>query len=160
VDGRLELILGNPVSRTQVVIERAVVLAFGALVIAAVSGVVVGLESRYESIELDPGRLAEASLLLVPFTLVFAAVGALLSARLPRATLGILGVFAFASYLMLQFGPIFKLPDWVQNLSAFKLYGQPLTEGVDQTRLAIMLVIVIAGFAASAIAMQRRDVGA
>jgi ABC-2 type transport system permease protein len=160
VDGRLELILGNPVSRTQVVIERAVVLAFGALVIAAVSGVVVGIESRYESIELDPGRLAEASLLLVPFTLVFAAVGALLSARLPRATLGILGVFAFASYLMLQFGPIFKLPDWVQDLSAFKLYGQPLTEGVDQTRLAIMLVIVIAGFAASAIAMQRRDVGA
>jgi ABC-type branched-subunit amino acid transport system ATPase component len=47
-----------------------------------------------------------------------------------------------------------------QRGTAFKLYGQPLTEGVDQTRLAIMLVIVIAGFAASAIAMQRRDVGA
>jgi putative exporter of polyketide antibiotics len=61
---------------------------------------------------------------------------------------------------MVQFGPLFKLPDWVQNLSAFKLYGQPLTDGVDRTRLAIMLVIVIAGFAASAIAMQRRDVGA
>jgi ABC-2 type transport system permease protein len=159
-DGRLELILSNPVSRTQVVLERAFVLALGALVIAAASGIAVGLESHNQSIDLDPGRLTEASLLLVPFTLVFAAVGALLAARLPRATVGILGVFAFASYLMLQFGPIFKLPAWVQNLSAFKLYGQPLTDGVDQTGLVIMLAIVVAGFAASALVMQRRDVGA
>jgi ABC-2 type transport system permease protein len=159
-DGRLELILSNPVSRTQVVIERALVLALGALVIGAVSGVAVGLESHHQSIDLDAGHLAEASLLLVPFTLVFAAVGALLAARLPRATVGIVGVFAFASYLMLQIGPIFKLPGWVQNLSAFKLYGQPLTEGVDQTGLVIILAIVIVGFAASAIVMQGRDVGA
>jgi ABC-2 type transport system permease protein len=159
-DGRLELILSNPVPRTQVVIERALVLALGALVIGAVSGVAVGLESHNQSIDLDAGHLAEASLLLVPFTLVFGAVGALLAARLPRATVGIAGVFAFASYLMLQIGPIFKLPGWVQNLSAFKLYGQPLTEGVDQTGLVIMLSIVIVGFAASAIVMQGRDLGA
>jgi len=159
-DGRLDLILSNPVSRTHVVIERAVVLALGALLIAAGSGVAVGLESHYQSIDLDAGRLAEASLLLVPFTLVFAAVGALLAARLPRATVGILGVFAFASYLMLQFGPIFKLPDWVQNLSPFMLFGQPLTDGIDRTGLAIMLAIVIVGFSASAIAMQRRDIAA
>jgi len=159
-DGRLELILSNPVSRAQVVIERAVVVGLGALLISAVSGVAVGLESQNQSIALDPRRLAEATLMLVPFTLVFAAVGALLAARFPRATVGILGVYAFASYLMLQFGPIFKLSDWLQNLSPFKLFGQPLTEGIDTTGLAIMLAIVIVGFAASAILMQRRDVGA
>ena len=159
-DGRLELILSNPVSRTRVVIERAVVLALGAVVIAAVSGVAVSVESHYQSIDLDAGRVAEASLMLVPFTLVFAAIGALLAARLPRATVGILGIFAFASYLMLQIGPLFKLPDWVQNLSAFKLYGQPLTDGVDRPGLAIMLAIVLVGFWASAIVMQRRDIGA
>jgi putative exporter of polyketide antibiotics len=91
---------------------------------------------------------------------VFGAVGALLAARLPRATMAILGVFAFASYLMLQFGPIFKLPDWVQNLSAFKLFGQPLSQGVDSTGLTIMLAIVVVGFVASAIAIQTRDLGA
>jgi ABC-2 type transport system permease protein len=159
-DGRLELILSNPVSRTQVLLERAAVLALGALIIAIVSGVAVGIESHYQSIDLDARRLAEASLLLVPFALVFAAVGALLSARLPRATVGISGAIAFASYLMLQFGPIFNLPAWVQDLSAFKLYGQPLTEGVDQTGLIIMLAIVVIGFVTSAVVMQRRDVGA
>jgi ABC-2 type transport system permease protein len=159
-DGRLELILGNPVSRTQVLLERAAVLALGALIIAGVSGVAVGIESHYRSIDLDPRRLAEASLLLVPFALVFGAVGALLSARLPRATVGILGAFAFASYLMLQVGPIFNLPAWVQDMSAFKLYGQPLTTGVDETGLMIMLAIAIVGLAVSAAIMQRRDVGA
>ena len=159
-DGRLELILSNPVSRTRVVIERAVVLGFGALVIAAVSGLAAGVESHYQGIDLESGSLAEASLLLVPFTLLFGAVGALLAARLPRATTGILGIFAFASYLMLQLGPIFKLPDWVQNLSAFKLYGQPLAQGVDSTGLTIMLAIVLGGFVASAVAIQKRDVGA
>jgi ABC-2 type transport system permease protein len=159
-DGRLELILSNPISRAQVVLERALVVAVGSLAITAVSGLAVGLESQNLAIGVDTGRLAQASLMLVPFTLVFAAVGSLLAARLPRATVGILGVFAFASYLMLQFGPIFKLPDWIQNFSAFKLFGQPLTDGIDTTGLAIMIAIVIGAFAASAMAMQRRDVGA
>ena len=158
-DGRLELILSTPVSRTRVVIERALVLAVGALIIAAASGAAVGIESNFQSIDLDGGRLAEASLMLVPVTLVFAAVGALLAARLPRAAVGILGTFAFVSYLMLQVGPIFKMPDWFGDLSAFKLYGQPLTEGIDQTGLAIMVAIVLAAFWASAVVMRRRDIG-
>jgi hypothetical protein len=66
----------------------------------------------------------------------------------------------FASYLTTQLAPIFKLPTWVQDLSAFKLYGQPLTAGVDQTGLVIMLVIVVAGLVASTLVMERRDIGA
>jgi ABC-2 type transport system permease protein len=144
----------------RVVIERVIVLALGALIIAGVSGVAVAVEAHYQSIDLDRGRLAEASLLLVPFTLVFGTVGALLASRIPRATVGLLGAFAFASYILEQLGPIFKLPTWVDDLSAFKLYGQPLTTGVDQTGLVIMLAIVAAGLVASAIVMERRDVGA
>jgi ABC-2 type transport system permease protein len=159
-DGRLELILSNPISRARVVVERLIALAVGALIIAAVSGAAVGLESHYQSIDLSNRRLAEASLLFVPFTLVFGTVGALLASRIPRATVGILGVFAFASYLTVQLGPIFKLPVWAQDVSAFKLYGQPLTAGVDQTGLVVMLVIVIAGLVASAMVMERRDIGA
>ncbi len=159
-DGRLELVLGNPISRARVVVERLIVLTLGALIIAAVSGVAVGIEAHYQSIDLNSRRLAEASLLLVPFTLVFGAVGALLASRIPRATVGILGAFAFASYLTVQLGPIFKLPAWAQDLSAFKLFGQPLTSGVDQTGLVVMLAIVIAGLGVSAMVMERRDIGA
>jgi ABC-2 type transport system permease protein len=159
LDGRLQAVLSNPVHRTRVVFERAAALAIGALIIATVSGTVVGLEAHYQSIDLDRGRLVAASLLLVPFTLVFGVVGALLAAGIPRAAVGLLGAFAFASYLAVQLGPIFKLPVWVQDVSAFKLYGQPLTAGVDQTGLVIMLGIVVAGLAVTAVLMQRREIG-
>lgn len=160
VDGRLELILANPRPRRAVVIERALVLIVGAVVIAAVSGVAVGYASHAQSIDLDWGRLAAASLLLVPFALVFAAAGSVLAAWNPRAAVGLLGAFAFASYLVSEVGPIFKWPEWIQNLSAFKLFGTPLMNGVDRAGLSTMLAIIVVGFGASILLMERRDVGA
>lgn len=159
-DGRLEGVLSNPISRRSVLIERAAVLMIGALVIAAVSGVAVGIESHVQSIDLDQGRLIAASLLLVPMAMFFAAIGAMLASRLPRATVGLLGGFAFVSYFIVQLAPIFHWPSWTLDLSAFHLYGQPLSSGVDRTGLVIMLLVVAVGFAASALMMERRDVGA
>jgi ABC-2 type transport system permease protein len=160
VDGRLELILANPHSRTAVVIERALVLLAAALVIAAVSGLAVGVASHYQSINLDAGRLAAASLLLVPFALVFAAAGSLLAAWNPRGAVGLLGALAFASYLTSEAGPLFKWPEWIQDLSAFKLFGTPLSSGVDRIGLLTMVAIIVVGFGASILVMERRDVGA
>lgn len=159
-DGRLELILANPRSRASVVLERALVLAVGALFIAAFSDLAVAYAAYAEGIYVDRANLTVATLLLVPFALVFAAAGALLASWSPRAAVGLLGGLAFASYLLQQLGPIFKWPDWVQYLSVFKLYGTPLSGGIDRTGLEIMIAIVIAGFGASILAMQRRDVGA
>jgi ABC-2 type transport system permease protein len=158
-DGRLELILANPLPRAAVVVERALALVVGATVVAAAGGVAVGYASHYQAFDLDGTRLAAASILLVPFALVFAAVGSVLAAWNPRAAFGLLGGFAFASYLVNEVGPLLKWPDWVQNLSAFKLFGTPLESGVDRAGLATMLAIILVGFGASVLLMQRRDVG-
>ena len=158
-DGRLELVLSNPIARRSVVLERAVVLIVGALFVVAVSGVAVALEARSQSIYLDPINLTQACLLLVPFSLIFAAVGALIAARSPRAAVGLLGGFAFASYLITELGPLFKWPAWARDLSAFQLYGDPLSNGIDRTGLTIMLLIVVVGFGASMVLVERRDVG-
>jgi len=159
-DGRLEGVLSNPISRRSVLLERATVVTIGAVLIAAVSGVAVGIESHAQSIDLDLGRLTAASLLLVPMAMFFAAIGAILASLVPRATVGLLGGFAFVSYFIVQLAPIFHWPSWTLNLSAFHLYGQPLSSGVDVTGLVIMLLVVAVGFAASALMMERRDVGA
>ena len=159
-DGRLEMILANSQSRAAIVVERAAVLAVGALVVAAISGVAVVYASHAQGIEVDHTRAAAATLLLVPFALVFAATGSVLAAWSPRAAVGLLGGFAFASYLSSQVGPLFKWPAWVQDLSAFKLYGTPLSSGVDRTGLLVMVVVSVVGFGASILVMERRDVGA
>lgn len=159
-DGRLEMILSEPLSRAAVVIERMAILITGALVIAAVSGASLYYASHSQGIDLNVQRLAAASLMLVPFALVFAGAGSLLAAWNPRAAVGLLGAFAFASYLDTELGTVYKLPLWLQDLSAFKLFGTPLVSGVDNRNLALMLALAIAGVGSSILAMQRRDVGA
>jgi ABC-2 type transport system permease protein len=159
VDGRLELILANPQSRVAVVIERALVLMVSATLIAAVSGLAVGYASHNQSIDLNGSRLAAASLLLVPFALVFAAAGSVLAAWNPRGAVGLLGAFAFASYLISEVGPLFRWPESIQSLSAFKLFGTPLSSGVDRAGLLTMVAIIVVGFGASILVMQRRDTG-
>lgn len=159
-DGRLELMLSAPISRAAIVVERALVLTLGAIVIAAVSEVAVLIVAHYQAMDVSTQKVTEASLLLVPFALVFAAAGSVLAAWNPRAAVGLLGAFAFASYLVDEVGPIFKWPGWVQDFSAFKLFGMPLSSGIDRSGLAIMVAIILLGFGASILLMERRDVGA
>lgn len=159
-DGRLEMLLGAPFSRAAIVVERMAILTAGALVIAAISGAALYYESHAQGIDLNAQRLIAASLMLVPFALVFAGAGSLLAAWNPRAAVGLLGAFAFASYLDTELGTIYKLPMWVQDLSAFKLFGTPLVSGVDGRNLALLLLLAIAGIGSSILAIQRRDVGA
>jgi ABC-2 type transport system permease protein len=159
-DGRLELTLSTPTSRAAVVIERAVVLTVGALVVALISEAAVLITTHYQAMDVSTEKITEASLLLVPFALVFAAAGSVLAAWNPRAAVGLLGGLAFVSFLVAEVGPIFKWPAWVQDFSAFTLFGMPLSSGIDRGGVAIMVAIIVVGFGASILVMERRDVGA
>ena len=158
-EGRLEMLLSAPVSRTRVVIERAVALMLRLAIIIAISSIALDLGGAVANIQFDVGALTVASLLLIPFGLSFAAIGAVLASRAPRATVAVLVTYTFLSYLITQLGPLLRWPDWALKLSVFNLYGAPLTNGVDWTGLWIMSAITIGGFAAGAALMQRRDVG-
>ena len=159
-DGRLEMILSEPISRAAVVVERVAVLIAGALLMAGVSAAALFYSSHANGIDLNGSRLVVASALLVPFALVFAGAGSLLAAWNPRAAVGLVGAVTLASYLDTELGPIFKLPLWLQDLSAFKLFGTPLLNGVDGRNLALLLLLACAGVGSSILLMQRRDVGA
>ncbi len=159
-DGRLEMFLSTPQSRAAIVLERIAVLVAASLLVAAVSGLVLFNASHAAGIDLNQRRLVEACLLLVPFALVFAGAGSLLAAWNPRAAVGLLAAFAFASYLDNELATIYHLPAWLQSLSAFKLVGTPLLNGIDGRNLALMLLLALAGLGSSILAMQRRDVGA
>jgi hypothetical protein len=142
------------------VVERALVLTVGALVLAVISEVAVLVAAHYQGMDVSTQKVTEASLLLVPFALVFAAAGSVLAAWNPRAAVGLLGALAFASYLVAEVGPIFKWPAWAQDISAFKLFGMPLSSGIDRTGLLTMVAIIVVGFGASILLMERRDIGA
>lgn len=157
--GRLQAVLSQPRSRGGVIVERAAVLAAASALIAAVTALVVGYAAHADGIELDRGRLAAASFLLVPFTLVFGAAGSLLASWQPRAAAGLLGAFAFASFITAATAPELGWPGWTQDLSAFGWFGSPLLLGVDRLGLTMMLLLALLGFAGSILVFQRRDVG-
>ncbi len=158
-DGRLEMMLSQSISRTRVVIERAITLATMLLAASVAAWFLTRLALSAAGFELDPGQLWLASLLLVPFGLSFGAVGALAASRWPRAAVATLGTYAGASAMLLQVGHLYNLPDWIIRLSAFQLYGVPLTLGVDRKGLVVLVAVSLVGFGLTVLTMQRRDVG-
>jgi ABC-2 type transport system permease protein len=157
-EGRLEMVLSQPVPRWHVVIERAVTLMAGCGVIVAAASLITALTASAQGITLDVGAEIRAGLLLLPFTLSFGAVGAVIAGYIPRAAVLILSTLAVASYFLQQFGLLFKWPTFVLDLSVFQLYGNPLVS-VFWTGVWTLGGITVIGFGLAIVTMQRRDVG-
>jgi ABC-2 type transport system permease protein len=159
-EGRLELTIAQPVPRWRVVVERALTLTAAVLLIAAAGSLAVAAVAPGQGIHVDGGRLLLATVLLAPLALSVGALGAAVTARLPRLAVPFLSAVALVSYLVQQLGPLFEWPEWALDLSLFQLYGTPLINGVFVTGLYAMVGIVVAGFGVALAAMRYRDVGA
>lgn len=159
LEGRLAMQLSAPVSRARVVLEHMADLGVELCVLAAVDVAAVLLGAVMFGVSLDAGGVVVAGALLVPLGLAFAAVGGVLAAWRPRGTVAVLSGIAVASYFIFTLGPLFKLPSWALDFSAFQLYGTPLVEGLFLTGLVVLLLASAAGVAASLAAFQRREIG-
>jgi ABC-2 type transport system permease protein len=157
--GRLQLVVANTVSRTRVAFRRALGLTFWTFAIVVPAGLALVIEAPADGVAVSPGGVVAATLLLLPLATSFGAAGAILAAWVPRASAGLLAAIIVAAYYSLDAGAVLGWPSWTQNLSPFRLYGHPLTEGVDGAALAGMLAVTVVGFAASAFLMRRRDLG-
>jgi ABC-2 type transport system permease protein len=157
-EGRLEMILSAPVSRSRVVVERiaAVVLASG--VIVAVSSVAVYLTATSTGISLPGGRFVFASAAVLPVAYAFSGIGHALVGWRPRVAVAILGTLAVVGYFAQQFASLFQWPDWVTNISLYALYGTPMSKD-EWGGMGTLVAIGLAGTAVALVAMRRRDVG-
>ena len=132
-EGRVEMLLSAPISRTRVVIERALEFAVASLLI--VIGGYIGVASKVLSsgLNLDAGHVFTASALLWPFALAFGGLGVAVASRWPRIAVPFLAAFAVVEYILGDLAPLFKLPDWMANLSIFHLYGNPVVGDLSWT---------------------------
>jgi ABC-2 type transport system permease protein len=158
-EGRLELVLSQPVPRWRVVVERVAALAIGCLLIVLAVSITIAAVAPSQGVTLSTGDLVRAGGPLLPFGLLFGTVGATLAARFPRLAVGVLGAYLGASYLLFQLGPLLSWPAWALDLSVFKLYGNPLVNGIEWTGLLTVTAVAVAGFGAALLLIQRREVG-
>jgi ABC-2 type transport system permease protein len=157
-EGRLEMLLSAPISRSRVIVDRALEFAIASLLI--VIGGYIGVAVRLPSsgLQLDAGHVFTASLLLWPFALAFGGLGVAVASRWPRIAVPFLAAFAVVEYFLGDLAPLFKLPDWMANLSVFHLYGNPVVGASSWTPAMSMLLVFLAGFGAALALMRRRDV--
>jgi ABC-2 type transport system permease protein len=158
--GILEMQLAQPMPRWRVLLERVAELSVLIVVISFVSTAVILALAPAQGLTIDVGNMLVATALLIPFALTFAAFGALLAGWRPRAAVVVLSTVTAISYLLFQLGPVFKWPDWVDNLSVFQLYGTPLIAAVSVGGLVAMLGIVVVGFGSAGVTLERRDIAA
>ncbi len=157
-EGRVEMLLSAPISRSRVIVDRALEFAIASLliVIGGYIGVAVSLPSS--GLQLDAGHVFTASLLLWPFALAFGGLGVAVASRWPRIAVPFLAAFAVVEYFLGDLAPLFKLPDWMANLSVFHLYGNPVAGAPSWTPALSMLLVFLAGFGAALALMRQRDV--
>lgn len=158
-EGRLELMLAQPVPRPRIVVERIASLLVGVAIIAGASTFAAYLAASANGLDLPAGRTALAGLLMLPVAFALGGVGLAIVSWRPRVAVAALGIVTALSYFTEQFAPIFAWPEWTVKTSVFALYGMPLSRD-DWPGIGILMGIGLAGTAIAVLAMQRRDVGA
>ncbi|HZK72419.1 MAG TPA: ABC transporter permease subunit [Clostridia bacterium] len=157
-EGRVEMLLSTPISRTRVVIERALEFAVASLLIVSAGYIGVASEVPSSGLNLDAGHVFAASALMWPFALAFGGLGVAVASRWPRIAVPFLAAFAVIEYILGDLAPLFKLPDWMANLSMFHLYGNPVVGNLSWTPAISMVLVFVAGFGAATVLMRLRDV--
>ena len=158
-EGRLELLLSEPVARWRVALDREGALLIATALIAAAGSLVTWWVADLQGIGLGLGPVGLATALLLPFGLTFGSLGAALVGWIPRATVILLSAYAVVAYFLTQLAPLFTWPAWAESFSVFYLYGTPLTTGVYWTGLWILLAVIGAALAVGLLSFQRRDLG-
>jgi ABC-2 type transport system permease protein len=160
-EGRLEMILSTPQSRPAVLLGRFAALATSTVIIGVVTLAAVVVVAAAAGVTLDQGKLAAATLGIIPMGLFVAALGYLAGGWLRGAADTGLLSFLLAAWFFITFvGPELKWPESTLRLSALYYYGTPLLHGVQ---VGDMLVVVGVGAAALILAtyrFARRDIRA
>jgi ABC-2 type transport system permease protein len=161
--GRLDTLLAHPVTRWQVVLERA-----AAMVVAlAVAGAVLfagmfAAAGPAEFAEIGAANLAAASGQLVLLGIFFGtlalAVGALTGSR--GLALGLVAIIGILAYFGNTLGPSVDALAWSRDVSPFHYYsgGEPLRHGWQLVDSGVLIVASSVLVGLGVLGFQRRDV--
>lgn len=148
-NGRLELLLGTPKSRTRMMLERFSAVFLMALVSLVLVWALTVASAQAVNLSIDQGRVFVASISMLPPFLIIAGLTYALAGRLRYGVvLGVLSLYISLAFLADFLKALLNLPNWALSLSIFHLYGVPVSTGMDwgsflgMTGVAIVLLII------------------
>jgi ABC-2 type transport system permease protein len=162
--GQLELTLAHGVTRSQVVLERALALVLRVALLAGLVFVLVRLLDDSAELNIRPENLFGATVLFAGLALLSGTAALCVGAITGRRTYGLAAGAAVAmlGYVFNAVGRQSKEVEWLLELSPYHwAYGNsPVANGADWAAAAWLWGISAALVAVAAVALERRDVGA
>ncbi|MGB3330407.1 MAG: ABC transporter permease subunit [Thermomicrobiales bacterium] len=158
--GRLDILLGNPLPRWQLVIGSVLVVATYLLVIVTAISAVLWIMAQVLDLSLTVRQAWRAGFALWPLACAFGALSLTMSAfvRQRSLALGLPAGVLFLMYLLNVIGRLAPAISWVRWLSAFHYYGIAITEGLWLPGVATLIGAAIALTALAVVLFNRRDI--
>ena len=158
--GTIDVLLGNPIPRWQLVVGSFVSIALSLLAILAIVGALTQITAALMDVDLAPESTAAAVLNMWPLCLLFGAVAMLCSAVFHRRAIAIAvpAFLLFAMYLLNTLGRVSEDLEDFQPLSAFYYYGSAIEDGIDRTNFAGLTLAALALVLLAVLAFRRRDI--
>src|SRR5215217_5507979 len=158
--GTIDVLLGNPLPRWQLVAGNFLAVAVSLLEICAVVGLLTWGAAVLFDVELSLREVAEAVLNLWPICIVFGALALFCSALFHRRSLAISipAFLLFGMYLIDTIGRASEdLEDW-RPYSVFKYYGSAIENGIDWTHFGSITLAALVLTLLAALVFRRRDI--
>ena len=162
-DGSLEMLIAHPVTRTRVVVQKAVALALATLMAGVI--VLVAILAIRGPIDLDIpfANIAAASLDLALMGLLFGSLAILVGGITGRRGLAISvsAAVVVIAYLANGLAPQVDALAWMQNVSPFHWADgtNTLRDGINPVDTLLLGGVAAVLVAVAAFAFNRRDVG-
>lgn len=163
-DRTLELLLARPVSRSRLLLAKAIAGIMAVLIVGTVTTAATLLLARMVNIDMSSGKLLLASMFALLFSASFGAVAFALSAasRLSRkAGVAIAVAASFGGYLLQSLSGV---SDWIEKPAKLLPYhyytpDQILQGNISRGLIAYLVGIFVVCTIVSWIGFRRRDIG-
>ena len=158
--GTIDVLLGNPIPRWQLVVGSFFAIALSLLAILTIVGLLTWVTAVLMDVDLSLESTAAAVLNMWPVCLFFGGVAMLCSAVFHRRALAIAipAFLLFAMYLLDTLGRVSEDLEDLQPLSAFYYYGTAIEDGIDWPDFAGLAAVACALLLLSVLAFRRRDI--
>jgi ABC-2 type transport system permease protein len=162
-NGTLDLLLAQPIRRKRLLLEKtaALVTATGGIAVICYAGWLVSVP--FVDIDVGLGKLALATLNVIPLTIFFQAFAVWAGVTMPRrgTATGLVTAFAVASFFINYLASLVDVLEPLRWVSAFHYYNGDtvLTDGADLGGVLVLLALSALFTGLAAATFERRDIG-
>jgi ABC-2 type transport system permease protein len=158
--GTIDVLLGNPIPRWQIVVGNFAATAISTLGIVAILSLFTWVPAVLLDVDLSLEKTAEATLNLWPLCIFFGGLASLCSAVFHRRVLAIAipGFVLVATYFVNALGDAVEDLEDAQPLTVFHYYGSAIEDGINWSNFSGVTLAALVLVLLAVLAFGRRDI--